>query len=99
MGKQSALHAEHLAQGARMVDFGGWSLPLQYGLQLEEHHRARRHAEVFDVSHMSVIDMEGPDARAYLRCLLANDIDALTRDSRAFITLACSTKRAAFSMT
>ncbi len=41
MAKQTALHAEHLVQNARMIDFGGWGLPLQYGSQLEEHHRVR----------------------------------------------------------
>lgn len=67
----------HLALGAKMVDFGGWDMPLHYGSQVEEHHQVRRDCGVFDVSHMNVIDVLGPQARVWLRRLLANDVDKL----------------------
>ena len=75
MLKRTALYDTHVAAGARMVDFGGWEMPLHYGSQIEEHHAVRRHAGAFDVSHMRVVDIEGPDSRAFLRRLLTADID------------------------
>lgn len=77
------LHAAHLLAGAKMVDFGGWDMPLHYGSQLKEHECVRSHAGVFDVSHMTVIDIVGEDARAFLRYLFANDVDKLTQNGRA----------------
>jgi len=74
---RTALNAEHRRLGARLVDFGGWEMPLHYGSQLEEHHRVRREAGMFDVSHMLIIDVEGQAAREFLRHLLANDIARL----------------------
>ncbi len=71
------LHACHVEAGARMVPFGGWDMPLHYGSQLKEHHTVRTAAGVFDVSHMTVVDVTGVDAPAYLRHLLANNIDRL----------------------
>src|SRR5690606_15410889 len=55
-------------------DFGGWDMPINYGSQIDEHHQVRRAAGMFDVSHMTVVDVSGPDARRYLRTLLANDV-------------------------
>lgn len=75
---RTPLHASHLEAGARMVDFGGWHMPIHYGSQLEEHHSVRRHAGLFDVSHMTVVDLRGPGTLSYLRHLLANDIDRVT---------------------
>ena len=74
MLKRTALYEAHVAAGARMVDFGGWDMPLHYGSQIEEHHAVRRGAGVFDVSHMRVADITGPDARAFLSRLLTADI-------------------------
>lgn len=74
---QTPLHDSHVALGARMVDFGGWSMPLHYGSQLDEHAAVRQHAGLFDVSHMRVVDLDGAEARAALRWLLANDVDRL----------------------
>lgn len=65
--------------GARMVDFGGYDMPVNYGSQIEEHHAVRRDCGIFDVSHMGVIDVTGVDTEAYLRYLLANDIARLNR--------------------
>ena len=83
MALETPLHGRHVALGARLVDFGGWDMPLHYGSQLEEHHRVRRDAGMFDVSHMLGIDLDGPDATAYLRRLLANDVARLTLPGKA----------------
>lgn len=66
-----------------MVDFSGWEMPINYGSQIEEHQAVRQHAGVFDVSHMTVIDIAGVDAKAYLRMLLANDVEKLQRVGKA----------------
>jgi aminomethyltransferase len=72
--KRTPLYAVHVAAGARMVDFGGWEMPLHYGSQIEEHHAVRRKAGMFDVSHMRVVDVDGAGSRDFLRTLLANDV-------------------------
>lgn len=77
MGQRTPLYAQHLALGAKMVDFGGWDMPLHYGSQVEEHHQVRRDCGVFDVSHMTVVDVSGAQAKAYLQHLLANDVERL----------------------
>jgi aminomethyltransferase len=78
MGKQTQLYQRHVRAGARMVDFGGWDMPLHYGSQIDEHHAVRAKAGMFDVSHMTVVDVEGPQSRAWLGRLLANDPGRLT---------------------
>jgi aminomethyltransferase len=80
---RTPLHAEHLAAGAKLVDFAGWQMPLHYGSQIEEHHAVRRDAGVFDVSHMLALDVEGDGARAFLRRALANDAARLQRPGQA----------------
>jgi len=77
MGQRTPLYDLHLALGAKMVDFGGWDMPLHYGSQVEEHHQVRRDCGVFDVSHMTVIDISGHQAREWLQDLLANDVGRL----------------------
>jgi len=77
------LNAIHRALGARMVDFGGWDMPVNYGSQIEEHHAVRRDAGMFDVSHMCVVDLSGPNTRAFLRGLLANNVDKLQTPGKA----------------
>ncbi|MEZ5565540.1 MAG: glycine cleavage system aminomethyltransferase GcvT [Gammaproteobacteria bacterium] len=77
MGLNTPLHAAHVAAGARMVDFGGWEMPLHYGSALTEHHAVRQAWGIFDVSHMTVVDVVGPGAKAFLGRLLANDIARL----------------------
>ena len=74
MGQRTPLYDAHLAAGARMVDFGGWDMPVHYGSQLEEHHAVRRDAGMFDVSHMCVVDLRGERVGGFLRRLLANDV-------------------------
>ena len=83
MPKMTPLNATHRASGARMVDFGGWDMPLHYGSQVDEHHAVRQDAGLFDVSHMRAVDIEGPGARAFLRQAIANDVDKLKTPGRA----------------
>jgi len=80
------LTPRHRALGARMVDFGGWDMPLNYGSQIEEHHQVRRDAGMFDVSHMTVVDLSGENVRAFLRRLVANSVDKLTTSGKALYT-------------
>ncbi|MCW8918434.1 MAG: glycine cleavage system aminomethyltransferase GcvT [Gammaproteobacteria bacterium] len=77
MAKQTALYAAHVAEGAKLVDFAGWQMPIHYGSQLEEHHIVRRTAGMFDVSHMCVVDLHGVRSRDMLRYLMANDVARL----------------------
>jgi aminomethyltransferase len=83
MGKRTALYDLHLAAGARMVDFGGWDMPVGYGSQIEEHHAVRRDAGMFDVSHMCAVDLRGAGVRPLLLRLLANDVGRLTLPGKA----------------
>jgi aminomethyltransferase len=83
MGQRTPLYDLHLALGAKMVDFGGWDMPLHYGSQVEEHHQVRRDCGVFDVSHMCVVDVGGSQAKAYLQHLLANDVERLHISGKA----------------
>ncbi len=77
MGKKTPLYDCHLIAKAKMVDFAGWDMPLNYGSQVEEHHKVRQDAGVFDVSHMTIVDFHGKDVAMLLRKLLANNIDRL----------------------
>jgi aminomethyltransferase len=83
MLRETALHAVHRAAGAKMVDFGGWDMPLHYGSQIEEHHAVRRDAGMFDVSHMLAADFRGAGVRDFLRYALANNVDKLTVSGKA----------------
>lgn len=87
---KTILHASHLAIGARMVDFHGWEMPLHYGSQIREHHEVRKHAGMFDVSHMTVVDILGAGGRQFLRKLLTNDIDQLQHNGRALYSCMCN---------
>ena len=86
MGLQTPLYAKHVEAGARIVDFGGWDMPLHYGSQIEEHNAVRRQAGAFDVSHMTVVDLQGNKATELLRYLLANDVAKLTDKGNALYT-------------
>jgi aminomethyltransferase len=81
--QRTPLFEEHRRLGARLTDFGGWDMPLNYGSQIEEHHHVRRDAGMFDVSHMLAVDLDGEAARALLERLLANDVAKLTQAGRA----------------
>ncbi|MEN8638881.1 glycine cleavage system aminomethyltransferase GcvT [Pseudomonas sichuanensis] len=83
MGQRTPLYDLHLALGAKTVDFGGWDMPLHYGSQVEEHHQVRSDCGVFDVSHMTVIDIDGCAATPWLQHLLANDVTRLDAPGKA----------------
>jgi aminomethyltransferase len=83
MGRKTPLYDAHVQQGAKIVDFGGWDMPLHYGSQLEEHHAVRRDAGMFDVSHMAIVDVRGGNVREFLRYLLANDVARLKSVGKA----------------
>ena len=81
--KSTPLNSAHRAAGAKMVDFGGWDMPVNYGSQIEEHHAVRTDVGMFDVSHMCVVDLEGANVRTFLRGLLANNVDKLQVTGKA----------------
>jgi aminomethyltransferase len=81
--KATPLNNAHRAAGAKMVDFGGWDMPVNYGSQIEEHNAVRTDVGMFDVSHMCVVDLEGANVRPFLRGLLANNVDKLQASGKA----------------
>jgi len=81
--KATPLNNAHRAAGARMVDFGGWDMPVNYGSQIEEHNAVRTDVGMFDVSHMCVVDIKGENVRGFLRHLLANNVDKLQVSGKA----------------
>ena len=83
MTQKTLLNDTHRALGAKMVDFGGWDMPIHYGSQLDEHHLVRRESGVFDVSHMTVVDLRGDQVKPFLRRLLANSVDKLKVTGKA----------------
>ena len=90
MIENTPLHAAHLAAQAKMVAFHGWNMPLHYGSQIKEHEAVRTHAGMFDVSHMTVVDILGAGGRQFLRRLLTNDIDKLKHVGRALYSCLCN---------
>jgi len=83
MTNKTALYECHIANNGKMVDFAGWSMPIHYGSQIQEHHQIRQDAGMFDVSHMVILDFKGVQARPFLRQLLANDVDRLKDSGKA----------------
>ncbi|MBS1161029.1 MAG: aminomethyltransferase [Proteobacteria bacterium] len=83
MLKKTVLNNAHRAMQARMVDFGGWDMPVNYGSQIEEHHAVRNDCGMFDVSHMCPVDVVGTDCRAFLSRLVANDVAKLQTSGKA----------------
>jgi aminomethyltransferase len=90
MTNKTVLHAKHLEAGAKMVDFYGWEMPINYGSQIEEHHAVRKDAGMFDVSHMTIVDVQGIDAQKFLRCLVINDVAKLDVVGKALYTGMCN---------
>lgn len=86
MGSKTPLFDKHNQAGARIVDFGGWDMPLHYGSQKDEHHVVRRDAGMFDVSHMTIVDLSGKRAREFLQFLVANDVAKLQECGKALYT-------------
>ncbi|MBS1139993.1 MAG: aminomethyltransferase [Proteobacteria bacterium] len=83
MLKKTVLNSAHRAMNARMVDFGGWDMPVNYGSQIEEHNAVRNNCGMFDVSHMCPVDVVGPDCRTFLSRLVANDVAKLKVSGKA----------------
>lgn len=83
MSQHTPLYQQHVDAGGKMVDFAGWSMPINYGSQIEEHHQLRSDAGLFDVSHMTVVDFRGAGVKAFLSRLLANDVAKLTVSGKA----------------
>jgi aminomethyltransferase len=83
MGLKTPLYDTHVQLGAKIVDFGGWDMPLHYGSQIDEHHAVRKDAGMFDVSHMCIVDLTGGRVREFLRFLLANDVGRLKTFGKA----------------
>jgi len=75
--QRTPLHDRHVALGARMVPFAGWEMPVQYEGVIQEHRAVRTDAGAFDVSHMGEIEVEGPQAHAFLQSVLSNDLDRI----------------------
>ena len=81
--KKTPLHDLHVSLNARMVDFGGWDMPINYGSQIDEHHFIRKDAGMFDVSHMTIVDLKGDKVKEFLQKLLANDVARLKDSGKA----------------
>jgi len=86
MAKHTVLFEQHQQAGANFVEFSGWEMPIHYGSQIDEHQFVRKTAGMFDVSHMTVLDVLGVGAREFLRYLLANDVDTLSSTGKAMYT-------------
>lgn len=71
---KTPLFEMHQQMGAKLVDFGGWNMPIHYGSQIDEHHQVRNDAGMFDVCHMTIVDLRGADVMDYLSRLMANDV-------------------------
>lgn len=89
MLKRTALFMEHQRLGARIIDFGGWELPVQYSGLMDEHTTCRTAAGLFDVSHMGEITLDGSDAEKYLNYLVTNDVTRLAI-GQAMYTAMCN---------
>jgi aminomethyltransferase len=87
MTRKTVLNEVHRRLGAKMVDFGGWDMPLHYGSQIEEHHAVRGDCGMFDVSHMCAVDIAGADARDFLLRLIANNVDKLKMPGKALYSV------------
>ena len=83
MSNKTALYDKHIEYGGKMVDFAGWQMPVNYGSQIDEHHQVRQDAGMFDVSHMTVIDLTGEGVKPFLQLLLANDVARLKQPGKA----------------
>lgn len=89
MSRTVVLHQTHLDAGATLVDFGGWQMPVSYAGTVAEHTAVRQDVGIFDVSHMGTARIVGPDARAALNAVLANDLMAIDAGSAQY-TLLCN---------
>ncbi len=84
MTNKTPLYDNHVALGGKMVDFAGWAMPVNYGSQISEHHAVRHAVGMFDVSHMTIIDVQGRSAADFLRIVVANNIDKLQENQALY---------------
>lgn len=84
---KTCLYQAHVDAGAKLVDFGGWNMPINYGSQLDEHHAVRTACGIFDVSHMTIIDVSGQQATDFLYRLLAGDIKKTKLNQALYSTM------------
>ena len=87
MSKHTPLYDVHVDAGGKMVDFAGYSLPVHYGSLVNEHHAVRQTAGVFDVSHMTIVDVSGDESMPWLRKLLSNDVRKLAQGKALYSCL------------
>lgn len=87
MVKQTYLHDKHVTLGAKMVDFAGWHMPVQYSSIIEEHKTVRENAGLFDVSHMGEVFVYGKDALTLLNKIVPQDIEKLTYEKAVYCQL------------
>jgi len=92
MSQKTVLYAKHVEYGGKIVDFAGWQMPVNYGSQMDEHHQVRNDAGMFDVSHMTVIDLKGAEVQPFLRYLLANDVARLKDPGKALYSCMLNTE-------
>ena len=85
--RRTPLHERHVAAGARLVPFAGWEMPLRYTDIRDEHLAVRRHAGVFDVSHMGQVESAGPGAEAFLQRMVSNDVARLAPGAAQYALL------------
>ena len=83
MSQRTVLFDKHVEYGGKVVDFAGWEMPVNYGSQMDEHHQVRNDAGMFDVSHMTIVDMKGAGVMAFLQYILANDVAKLKDAGKA----------------
>ena len=88
--KKTALHGNHLKLNARMVDFGGWHMPVQYTSIIEEHVATRTHVGLFDVSHMGEIEITGPDALNFIQKMVTQDVSKAKDGEQVQYSLMCT---------
>lgn len=79
MMRQTPFYQNHLESNAKIVDFGGWALPINYGSQIKEHEAVRTSCGMFDVSHMLITDITGAESRKFIRYLISNDVAKLEK--------------------
>ncbi len=86
--KKTPLYASHIRLGAKMVEFGGWEMPIQYSNITEEHHAVRNGVGLFDVSHMGEVSIEGKESEKFINYLVTNDVKLL-RDNEIQYAMMC----------
>src|SRR5215831_11446859 len=87
--KRTPLFAAHQKLGAKLVEFGGWEMPVQYTSITDEHLAVRHAAGIFDISHMGEVRCTGPEAETFLNSVLTNDVRKLVPGSGQY-TLMCN---------